>query len=354
MRRFQKQRADYYMDLASLLRTSKRKLLDVFETDAQRYSGTARGTLSALWYERFDSNGADLGATWEGCIPDAELAVLMVTLEGASDALPQALESIAGIARLSDQVVSETIGTLAVAMLGMTIALLAVTALPIFTVGQVQSTFDIPESFWPSAGLLMLHWSRWVQEHMVFIAGGLVAAIGWVVWSIENWTGDTRNALDQRVIPYNICRDIASVRFLTTISALTRKRGNVMETLQSALEKLADSTSSPWMRWRIEQVVSEVQATGGVTSTCFDTGLLPKLIFWRLRDLEESKGLSNALEETAAFVERNIIPRLVKTLTRIRVAILFVGLLLTVFMVGWTGTVMSGMGKSAMNYYGAQ
>ena len=59
VRRFASQRADYYQDLASLLRTSKRKLLDVFELDAQRYGTSARGSLSKLWLERFESNGAD-------------------------------------------------------------------------------------------------------------------------------------------------------------------------------------------------------------------------------------------------------------------------------------------------------
>ncbi len=351
---FHRQRADYYQDLASLLRTAKRKLLDVFELDAERYAGSPRGTLSKLWLERFDSNGADLGATWEGTLPDAELAVLRVTLEGDSDALPRALESIAAMARLSDQVIAETRGTLAMSLLGLMIGVLAVTVLPIFTVGQIQSTFDVPESFWPSAGVQMLHWANWVRSNVVGVSIALVASLAWVSWSIQNWTGDLRNTLDQRILPYSICRDISAVQFLTTMAALTRKRGNVMSTLQGALEKLSASTQNSWLRWRIDQVVDEVHATGAVSATCFDTGLLPQEIYWRLRDLEESKGLSESFEETALFVEQTILPRLAKTLARIRAVILLVGLALTVAMVVWTGSVMSGMTKSAMNFYGSQ
>lgn len=354
VRRFASQRADYYQDLASLLRTSKRKLLDVFELDAQRYGTSARGSLSKLWLERFESNGADLVGAWEGTLPDAELAVLRVTLEGESDALPKALESIAGMARLSDQVVSDTVGTLAMACLGLAIGLVAVTALPIFTVDQIRITFDIPVNYWPATGQKMLAWATWVQSHAIAMVVGLAALIAWVFWSIQNWTGELRNTFDKNMLPYNVVRDVAAVRFLTTVAALTRKRGNVMETLQSALEKLSVSTQNKWMHWRIDQVLDQVHSTGAVSATCFDTGVLPQEIYWRLRDLEESKGLSEAFEETAQFIERAVLPRLSKTLTRLRAAILIIGLALTVAMMAWIGSVMSGMSKSATSYYGSQ
>lgn len=350
IKKFHKQRADYYEDMASLLMTTNRKMLSVFETDAQRFSGNPRGVLSALWAQRFMDNGADLAMAWQGSLPDAEIAILQVQQQAGSDAVPAALRDLALMARLVDRMRAAVTTTLGVGLLALTLAVGAVTVLPGYAIQVVKQAMDIPVTYWGPMGQAMLSWDSTVKTYAMPCAAGLGLAMSWLLWSFNNWIGPLRNVADRTIVFYTMQRDVAAVRFLMTLSTLTQRRGNVMHTLEDALLNLTESQVSAWLRWRIEQILARIADTGATSCEVFDVGLLSQDIFWRLRDVEEGRGFAVAFEVTSQFVAADLVPRLIKNLSRWRWVLLLLGVLCTGGMAFWVQAVSFEMKGAAMRY----
>ena len=351
-RRFQKTRAEFYEDLSTLLATSDRKLLEIFELDAVRYAGTPRGIITGLWGQRLIENGANLAQAWQGTMPDDEVAILKVQQDAGHDAIPGTLKDLARLARLSDTVLSETRGTVGVGVVALVIGLSAVTIFPMFAVDQLKASLDIPVSYWGSAGRNLAAWSDAVRSNLVAALAVFAALIGWIVWSVRNWTGPTRARADNAIVLYRTLRDLSAVRFLDIMSTLTRKRGNVMYTLNVAIEQLAASSFSPWMQWRLEQILTRIEETGANGCDVFDTGILSKEMFWRLRDVEEGRGFAEAFNVTGHYVAGSLVPRLIKRLTFWRWVMMMSAVFLAAGMVIWMQVTSSEMRNAAMNFMG--
>lgn len=348
--KFHKQRAEYYEDMASLMATTNRKLLSIFEADAQRFANKPRGILSTLWAQRFIDNGADLAMAWEGTLPDAEVAILQVQQQAGSDAVPAALRDLAVMARLVDRMRSAVTTTLGVGLLALCLAVGAITVLPGYAVQAVRQAMDIPVSHWGPMGKAMLAWDTTVKTYAAPAAAGLGLALTWLAWSFNNWVGPLRNVADQTLVFYSMQRDVAAVRFLMTLSTLTQRRGNVMHTLEEALLNLAESQVSAWLRWRIEQILQRIADTGGTSCEVFDVGLLSQDIFWRLRDVEEGRGFAVAFQVTSAYVAADLVPRLIQNLSRWRWVLLMLGVVCTGGMSFWIQAVSFEMKGAAMSY----
>jgi len=353
--RFHKQRADYYTYLASLFRNSETKPIEIFRTDAQRYGAAPRGVLSALWDERFESGGADLAATWEGTLPDAELMILRLTADGGSQSLAIALESMARVARVSDQVKSEAVGTLATAAVALMLALLSLALLPILAVAQYKESLDVPVRYWFAVAHSLLDWSQWVSANGISCAVVLIGLVAWTAWSVRAFVAPVRCFLDEHVALYRIARDVEGMRFLIVMAELTRPRGNNMSTLLASLEALRANSANPWLSWRLDDVLTRMNASGGVTLDYLDNGLMPKEVFWYLRDLEESHGnASTAFALTADYIQRLQLPRFVKSLARVRWAVLICAVLIIVGTNVWVMRSSMSMKAAAMNFYSSR
>jgi len=348
--KFRSKRAEYYEDLAALLTTTNRKMLSIFEADAERYGKAPRGQLSAMWAQRFIENGADLASAWRGTLPADEIAILHVQQDAGEDAIPSALKDLAVMARLSDRVISESISTLAVAFLSLLVATLAISVLPGFSVSMMKESIEVPVSFWGPFGQAMAAWDSAVKAYSMPAFVILLMTSTWIIWSAQNWIGLARERADRSITLYRTLREISAVRFLMAMSTLTRKRGNVMHTLEDALFNLADSSSSPWMRWRIEQVLDRIAETGATTCDVFDSGMLSQEMFWRLRDVEEGGGFAAAFDVTSKYVAEHLVPRLIKRLTVWRWLLLFTSVVITGGMVLWIQTATFEMKAAAMNY----
>lgn len=349
-RRFRSKRAEYYEDLAALLSTTNRKMLSILEADALRYVNTPRGQLSALWAQRFIDNGANLAEAWQGTLPADEVAILYVQQDAGEDAIPSALNDLAVMARLSDRVISESVNTLAVAFLALIVATVAITVMPGFSVSTMKESIEVPVSYWGPFGRAMVAWDETVKAYAFPVLIIVLMGTTWLIWSAQNWVGQSRETADRTVTLYRTLREISAVRFLMAMSTLTRKRGNVMHTLEDALLSLADSSASPWMRWRIEQVLDRIGETGATTCDVFDSGLLSQEMFWRLRDVEEGSGFAAAFDVTSKYVAAHLVPRLIKRLTVWRWILLFTGVVVTGGMVLWIQTATFEMKAAAMNY----
>ncbi|MDI9336107.1 MAG: hypothetical protein QM520_03655, partial [Gammaproteobacteria bacterium] len=78
------------------------------------------------------------------------------------------------------------------------------------------------------------------------------------------------------------------------------------------------SFKSPWMRWRLGQILDNVLTTGATNTSIFNTGLFPQEVYWRLRDIEEGRGFTEAFQITSEYIEEIQIPRLQFQLASLR------------------------------------
>ncbi|MBS0454179.1 MAG: hypothetical protein JSS14_22995 [Proteobacteria bacterium] len=313
--KFRRQRADYYTFIADKIDGGKGdiKILAIFEKDADRYGSTARAKLSAYWAEEYATNGANLSAAWRGTLPDDEVAIVDVAQDAGAGALLAALRDVARIARLTDQVRNEAVGTLAAAAVGLTIALLMLTIFPWFSAHKLQEIYSfIPLEQWGPKGKFFNAWAANVQAYGLYLVLGVVLAVTSLHWTVNNLTGNVREWLDEHVALYKVVRDVKGALFLSTMATLTRKRGNTMFTLSESLNTFARSVRSPWLRWRVEQIAEGVDTTGAVGTEAFRTNLLSMEMYYFLQDMHEARGFSEGFEVTGLFVENTLLKRILK------------------------------------------
>jgi type II secretory pathway component PulF len=355
--KFRKTRADYYRYLASMLDASKgnTKFSTLFERDAQRYTGTARGTLCAFWSERYMNNGGNLGETWTGTFPDDEVAIIRVAQDAGDGALLNALKDVARIAALSDKVKSETIGTMMAAIIGMTIALVMLTLFPVFSSRKLQEIYSfIPLSEWGPNGKAFNDHAQMVLDYGLFIVMGIILTIVYILWTVENLVGPVRDWLDKNFVLYRAIRDIKGALFLATMSTLTRRRGNVMFTLRESLSTFGQNARSPWLRWRVSQVVDGIDATGAVGTEAFNTPLLSQEMYFYLRDTQEARGFAEGFEETGNYVESTILDGIIKRMTVYRWVMLLAGVFCVVGVMGWQFSIIYEMKGVMQNFYSSK
>src|SRR5690606_32060526 len=137
--RFRPARADYYEFLSALMEGAKGRhtLRDIFDRDARRYAGTARGRLSSAWSRNYQAAGGDLYATWFGCFPLAELAIIRVAQLAGNETLVRTLQDLAHALRLSRRSRHIVWVTVWSGVLSLCILMVTVLAVPQFTVPRL-------------------------------------------------------------------------------------------------------------------------------------------------------------------------------------------------------------------------
>jgi len=313
IRRFHPQRGAYYAYLASFLEASDGKIVlgSIFERDAERFAQQPRGVLSAEWRARYEDNGANLAAAWSGTLPEVEVGIVQVAQSAGSGALSTTLQDLARIAALADDIREAIVSTLTMAVIGAVIALVMVTLFPLLAVAQLKEQFAfLPVEEWGPKASLLVNYAEAVKSFgpylVLLVAGGMWA----LARSFEQFVGPMRERCDRQVFFYRTFRDLRASLFLSVMAILTRKRGNVIYTLGESVEMLRDGSRSPWMAWRLQQIVQAIHESGAVTPDVFNTGLLSPEMFYYLRDIQEVTDFSAAFEKTRKFVETDLIKRL--------------------------------------------
>lgn len=352
--RFRKHRARYYENLAGKLQAGRGniKLLEIFERDAQRYPGEPLGILSAHWADVYSSNGANLAEAWQGTFPDDEVSIVRIAADaGDGTALLNALTDISRIAKLTDKVKKAVIGTLSAGFIGITIALTMATIFPMVAAGKFLEIYGfIPLDQWGPKGKAFVEHAERVKAYGIYFIAAVALVIAYVQWTVNNLVGPTRDWLDQKIVLYKTIRDIKGALFLSTMATLTRKRGSVMFTMRQSLETFGASVRSKWLRWRVQQVVDGIDATGGIGSEAFNTNLLSKEMFYFLRDTQEANGFAEGFEETGKYVESTVLDDVLLRMTIYRWVLLLAGVATVVAVFGWQFSVIYEM-KGVMQTY---
>lgn len=350
---FHRHRADYYSYVASILRSSggSMKFMQLFENDIERFKGMPRGKLCEFWLGRYASNGANLAETWQGTLPDDEVAIVRVAQDAGGDALIVAVDDLARMAKLTDEVKRQTMMTLFAAILGVGIAMGMLTAFPVFSVAKMQDTYSfLPVEHWGRNGKKLLDYAAFVESNVVYFIAAIIMLVSYVHWTFDNLIHRTREWLDEHVVLYRTLRDLKGALFLATMSTLTKRRGNTMFTLKQSLEIFVESARTPWMKWRIEQVIDGADATGAIDIKAFNTGFLSRDMYYFLEDMDKAKGFAEGLEETGKYVESTILQNILKRMNFYRWLLLMSSLIIAFAMFGWQFNVLYEMRGAMSNY----
>lgn len=314
---FQSSLADYYEDLAGWLSQAKgTKIQEVFEADAQRFTGTARGDLSQEWAVRYQETGADLAATWSGCMPDDDLAVLRAQrMDGGDQTLVTALRDLARTHRLRGEVRSAAVATVGVGAFACLLTLGSATALPIWAVDVLQDVMRVSPDRWGTWGQRLAGWAAFVQAWWVYGLVALTVGLTLGVYSLRSWTGSQRDWADRHLLVYRIYHQINAMRVAMTMATLTRKQGTSMLTLRRSIELLHASTLASYQAWQLQRLLDRIDEGNAQGAVVFETGIFPKEMAWRLHDLTRGMSLSEAFARLIDTVETTWLKRLLRNLS---------------------------------------
>ncbi|NWD56720.1 general secretion pathway protein [Pseudomonas veronii] len=330
---FRSKRADYYYYLADVIEGTKGKksLLDIFLSDAKRYKTSARGKLSLHWATQFDRCGGSLSKTFQTTLPDEDVAALEALQEsGGETALESALRDLAANTELVSKAKSIVITTSAVAIACLAMLMVFVIMMPTYIVPKLIAAFSmLPPEYYPSSAASLFSLADFVGDYWALIVFLFVAFIYGCTWSLSNVTGRTRAYLDKYGMAWGLYRDFQSIRFLSFLAAMIKRRGNESTVLLDAVE-MQTIGASRWKRYHIDLMLQYIKR-GSVGPELFATGIMDKTMEWYIADLIEARGFEDALE----FVRDRLKERVLKKITTQSVIISWVVLMSSILLSSW-------------------
>jgi hypothetical protein len=310
---FASNRGDYYLYLADTIEATRGRkgLIDIFNSDVERYKKTARGKLSMHWARKFDTSGGNLKKTFAGTIP-LEDAVILDTLQqaGGEKSLENALRDLADNSTLIAKARNILLATMASSLVVMLMTLLTVILMPMYTVPKITEIFSmLPFEDYPPKAAALVNFAAFVKNYALGLTAGFFALIVAVVISLPLITGPARKYFDKYGLVWGLYRDFQSIRFLSTLAALVRKSGNATTNLQEAID-MQKHGASRWKKYHLNKMGALI-GRGVVGPELFATGIMDQKMEWYLADLIESRGIAEALQ----FVKDRLKERVIKRIT---------------------------------------
>jgi type II secretory pathway component PulF len=333
---FKSKRLEYYTNLADRIEAAdgKKNFLDFFTADAQRYAGKSRGVLSEHWVVRMQDTGADLANTFSGTLPEEEVMLIRVAQQSGKAGILTALRDLARVGQTIQEAKNEFVSTMVAAFFGALIACAALAAIPFFSVPKLTETFSmLPQDKWGPVGQTMLSISDFLKSWGIFLFVGLIGLGVWIVWSLTNWTGTTRQWCDRHVLIYKLYRDFRGALFMATLASMTKHQGNSLSLIRNSLLLLGQQ-SSPWLSWHITQIVAFIDETGKTTADAFNTGILEEETLYFFIEVFETRGFDVGMQEAGRRTERMAKVVVTKRATVLRWATLGSALVTVMYIAG--------------------
>lgn len=350
-RLFASARADYFEYLSASIRSARGRysLRDIFDKDARRYSGRTRGRLSAAWSRIYQESGGDLYATWAGCVPVGELALVRVAQLSGNDALVDTLRDLAHVAGLSHRTHGILRTTLWSALLSLLILCGMVMAVPAVTVPRLAGLFEfLPSEYFGTWTRALFTFSTVIEIVWLPVLALVVAAALFVGWSMSNLTGPLRAFLD-RWLPWRIHRSLGALGFMSFLLVMLQRRQSGSTQLRAALTMLATG-ASPWLRAHLDEMIERIDY-GLVGADTFDTGLLERELYWYLQDMIDARGLVDGVGLLCSRLNERVLPQVEQQAQTLRWALLL-GCVAGMFTLGlWHYAVIDELRRSMMIFY---
>lgn len=347
-------RADYYEFLSASMEGARGRhsLRDIFDRDAQRYAGAARGRLAASWSHIYAETGGDLYATWSGCFPANELTLVRVAQLSGNDALVGTLRDLARVASLAGRSRRIMRTTAWSGVLSLCVLAVTVMAVPLFTAPRLAGLFDtLPSEYFGPKTQALFSFAEGVESLWLPASVAILMGVAATLWSVPNLTGVFRQLLDQAFI-WRIHRSLCAVGFMSFLTVTLVRRGASTTQLRTALAMLCVG-ASPWMRSHLDAMLQRIDH-GLVGADTFDTGLLDRELYWYLQDMTDARGLVDALRLLRDRLESRVLQQVERQAQTLRWALLVCCVSGMLVLGLWHYAVIDELRRSLMIFHASQ
>jgi hypothetical protein len=349
---FASKRGDYYTFLADTIAGTRgrKSLIDIFQSDADRYGSSARGKLSAHWIKQFKSGGGSLQRTFAGTLPDEDVSVLDTLLKsGGEKALDGALRDLAENSELLSKARMIMFMTMLASFICMVMTTAMVILMPSYTVPKIIEAFSmLPLDHYPGSARELLDFADFVESSKGMIVSVTIALFVVVMLSLSRITGKPRNILDKYGVVWGLYRDFQSIRFLSTLAALVRESDKTAVNLKPALQ-MQIKGSSRWKRYHLSRILAMV-SRGNVGPEIFTTGIMDKTMQWYIADLVESRGLSEALQYVKVRLKDRVLKKITRQSALLAWAIMALSISVSIYLLGWHMTAIDDLRRALQMY----
>lgn len=317
---FRSKRSEYYRHVANIIEATKgkKKILQIFHDDAERYKGKPRGRLSRHWAQMFTHYGGRYGKVFEGTLPDDEVMLIrLIQQKGGDDILPEGLRDLAdttALIRKARDIVKMAVWGFFFPLL-ITVVVLA--GLPLFTVPQFRDIAgDLPPEQYPPKIQTLFGLSDFLSDNTLTLAVAVLIGLGTVIYTLPRVKGRLRTVLNSKwLFVWATHRDFEAVKFLSNLSLVIKTRGSKSEPLKDALNHLRNG-AGPWKADLIDRMSENLLHRGMKLHNVFKVGLLDKEVQDDLEDMIIARGLNEALEYIRPRLEDMIVKKLEKRCKR--------------------------------------
>jgi type II secretory pathway component PulF len=151
----------------------------------------------------------------------------------------------------------------------------------------------VPRNRWTPLTAAVFGTGNFITHYGIFVLLGVGCAVGWIVWSLPNLTGELRHTLD-RYPPWSLYRRYQSAFFLQTLSLLLRSEIPIKDALS-----LTASRSTSYMQGHLQQMLMKLASpSNDGAMSALDTGLIPDQDMRRIRLRGQSGNVEEALHKS--------------------------------------------------------
>lgn len=267
-----------------------------------RERGRASQMLLESWLRSLNG-GALLSQIVAGDVPAAE--AMAIAAGEDSGRLDDGLEMAAYIAESTRRVHAAVLG----GMLYPCVLLLLFVGMLAVVGGQLVPMLVklYPVEFWPAsaAGLYYVTW--FVREYGLVLGGALLACGAWSAWSLPRWVSPLRQALDARLLPWSVYREVQGGLLLLTLSAVV----NGGSPIDEAIRRMRRSASR-WLAHHLD-AMSRGLAEGKRPAQALDTGVFSETLMDDMLAYDHAGDLVEALRHLGKDTVELVIERLRRT-----------------------------------------
>lgn len=344
-------RADYYRYLADMLEGTRGRmsLKEIFLNDARRYGNSPRGKLSRHWANTFGLGGS-FERTFRGTLPRQDIAVLGTLQQiGAEGALEDGLRDLADNTALVAQARGAALSAMAASLVCLGLVIALVLTMPAFTVPKIVNAFSMmPLSEFPQTALDLIDFADFVSANWLNICVATAVTVFLVVWSLTNMTGSLRAFCDRYLVIWGIHRDFESVRFLSVLAAMLRKRGNRSVGLRTAVVMQFDGASR-WKKHHLTKMLNMID-TGDTGPALFNTGMVDRDTSFYIADLIYSRGIEDALQYVRSRLESRVMNRIKRQSMLLSWVLMMSSITLSALLMFWHMLAIDAM-RTALQQY---
>lgn len=272
-RNFNGARYSFYKELAAAMRSGGSLLPLIKE-----YSVANEKTIAPMmknWLIGFEKNPDSLGAATKPYVDVGDSAVLSAVDKSGAEGY-DLLSTYAVNLRQRKKMMSAFTSPLFIPAIALVI--LAIITYVFGTRVFPPMLAKIPLARWPSSSHIGVQFTEFFISYSgVAVLCAVVAGCGWIVWSLNNYTGRGRDFLDRRVFPYTVFGQMDLLSVLAVLAALVKSGRQDVDALEIVM-----ANSSKWVGYQLEKI-KQFTKSGETVFGSLDTLPIAPLMAARIR-----------------------------------------------------------------------